>query len=135
MSQTLRPRPAGRDLARVVVTSRRASRLAWAATAFLMVAAGSPAAQAESLRCNGVSAVEGESRLSLLYKCGQPVLADQYCAPVWHGPTRRWITPVGALGCQVVEEWLYDRGPGQLMATVRLRDGVVQTIVYGQQPR
>ena len=30
-----------------------------------------------------------------------------------------------------IEEWLYDRGPGNLMATVRFRGGVVQSIRYG----
>jgi hypothetical protein len=33
-----------------------------------------------------------------------------------------------------MEEWLYDRGPCNLMATVRFRDGVVQTITYGHGP-
>jgi len=37
--------------------------------------------------------------------------------------------------CQQVEEWLYDRGPGNLMATVRFRFGRVQSIVYGRVPR
>ena len=30
--------------------------------------------------------------------------------------------------CQPVEEWLYERGPGNLTATVRFRAGVVQSI-------
>jgi hypothetical protein len=37
--------------------------------------------------------------------------------------------------CQQVEEWLYECGPGQLVATVFLRSGVVQSITYGRQPR
>jgi hypothetical protein len=31
-----------------------------------------------------------------------------------------------------VEEWLYDRGPGNLLAVVRIRSGVVQSIHYGR---
>ena len=30
---------------------------------------------------------------------------------------------------------VYDRGPGNLVATVRFRSGVVQSITYGRQPR
>ena len=37
--------------------------------------------------------------------------------------------------CQLTEDWLYDRGPGNLMATVRLRGGSVLSIVYGREPR
>ena len=40
-------------------------------------------AQAESLRCNGQSTEVGDSRLSVLYKCGEPVLKDSFCAPVY----------------------------------------------------
>ena len=96
------------------------------------------AVRAESLRCNGQTASEGDSRLSLVYKCGEPVLKDSYCATV-HVP--RTVRPahepvlVQPGVCVPIEEWLYDRGPGNLMATVRFRDGVVQTITYGQGPR
>ncbi|MBG6071998.1 DUF2845 domain-containing protein [Polaromonas sp. CG_23.6] len=33
--------------------------------------------------------------------------------------------------CLVVDEWLYDRGPGNLAATLRFRAGVVLSITYG----
>ncbi len=96
-----------------------------------------PSANAESLRCNGASAAEGDSKLSVLYKCGQPVLADSFCAPIYYSGT---LQPVPApfaglvVPCQPVEEWLYDRGQGNLMATVRFRDGKVQSIRYGRLP-
>lgn len=95
-------------------------------------------AHAETLRCNGSSTGEGESRLAVLYKCGEPLLKDSYCAPWVQSGT---LLPVpGAYAaavapCQPVEEWLYDRGPGNLMATVRFKSGVVQSIVYGGKPR
>ena len=38
------------------------------------------------------------------------------------------------LPCQKVDEWLYDRGPGNLMVTVRFRAGVVHAIEYGRTP-
>ena len=95
-------------------------------------------ARAESLRCNGQIASEGDSRLSVLYKCGQPLLADQYCAPVYaYGQVRPIPEPFASalFPCQQVEEWLYDRGQGNLLATVRFRSGVVQSITYGRSPR
>lgn len=81
---------------------------------------------------------EGDSRLSALHKCGRPLLADAYCAPLYHAGTPWQVPPAFAatlLACQPVEEWLYDRGPGHLVATVRFRGGVVQSIRYGRVPR
>jgi Protein of unknown function (DUF2845) len=95
-------------------------------------------ASAESLRCNGQSVSEGDSRLSVYYKCGEPLLKDAYCAPIYaRGSIRPVPEPFASLlfPCVEVEEWLYDRGPGNLLATVRLRAGVVQSITYGRSPR
>ena len=95
-------------------------------------------AQAESLRCNGYSASEGDSKLSVLYKCGQPTLKDNYCAPLYYSQTLQPVPEPFAstfVPCQYVEEWLYERCPGQLVATVRFRSGVVQSIRYGRDPQ
>ena len=92
-------------------------------------------AHAESLRCTRGSVSEGDSRLSLAYKCGEPELRDVYCAPVYYPGTLELIPPEIALGlvpCVPEEAWLYERGPGQLVVTVVLRSGVVRAIVYGQ---
>ena len=99
-------------------------------------------AHAESLRCNGQFTEVGDSRLSVLYKCGEPVLRDSHCAAVFTPstislvPVPMWVrVPAGAVPCLQVDEWLYDRGPGNLMATVRFQSGVVQAIQYGRTPR
>lgn len=96
-----------------------------------------PFAKAESLRCNGAIASEGDSKLSILYKCGQPLLADSFCAPVYY-PGSLFPVPPSVAGayvpCQVVEEWLYERGAGNLVAIVTFRDGRVQSIRYGRMP-
>ena len=106
----------------------------------VVVAFGLPTlpANAESLRCNGSSASEGDSKISVLYKCGQPLLKDVYCAPVYYSNTLQPVPDPYAtmfVPCQAVEEWLYERGPGQLTATVRFRAGVVQSIRYGREPQ
>jgi hypothetical protein len=97
-------------------------------------------AYAESLRCNGHSAEVGDSRVALLYKCGEPTLRDTVCAPVVAvGDRRAWPLPAATaqalVGCVPVDEWLYDRGPGHLLATVRLQGGVIQSIRYARSPR
>ncbi len=95
-------------------------------------------AVAETLRCNGYSSGEGDSKLSVLYKCGEPLLKDAFCAPLY-GAQSPYPLPepfAGAvLTCQLVEEWLYDRGPGNLMATVRFRGGQVLSIRYSRSPQ
>ena len=96
-------------------------------------------AQVESLRCDGHSTEVGDSRLSVLYKCGEPLLKDSYCATVYYGGPVPQVVPAPYAGsvvpCLQVDEWLYDRGPGNLMATVRFQSGVVQAIRYGRVPR
>lgn len=94
-------------------------------------------AKAEALRCTQGSAYEGDSKVSVLYKCGQPALKDAFCDPVYFPgaphpvpfPFSQSVAP-----CLPVEVWVYDRGQGNLIATVRFRGGVVQSISYGQQP-
>jgi hypothetical protein len=113
-----------KTLARICVTAA----LAWPALP----------AHAESLRCNGQFTEVGDSRLSVLHKCGEPLLKDSFCAPLYYSTT---LQPVPApyasaiLPCQQVDEWLYDRGPGNLMAVVRFKAGVVQSIRYGRTPQ
>lgn len=95
-------------------------------------------ARAESLRCSGGIAGEGDSRLSVVHKCGQPLLKDSFCAPVYYSQSLNLVPEPFAssfVPCQLTDEWLYDRGPGNLLATVRFRSGVVQSIVYSRAPR
>jgi hypothetical protein len=95
------------------------------------------AALAESLRCENGIAAEGDSRLALVYKCGQPALRDNYCDPVYYnGSVNSLPQPLAGLyvPCIDAEEWLYQRGPGELAAVVRIRSGKVQSITYGRQP-
>jgi hypothetical protein len=96
------------------------------------------AAHAESLRCQNGIAAEGDSRLAVVYKCGQPALRDNYCAPVFYsGSVNTVPEPIAGLyvPCVYTEEWLYERGPGEFLAVVRIRGGKVQSITYGRQPQ
>ena len=118
-------------------THHATGRLLCACAIALAISFATPA-QAETLRCGGGSAAEGDSRVSVLYKCGQPVLKDSFCAPLYYGPDLRLVPEPWAatvLPCQPVEEWLYDRGPGNMTATLRFRAGVLQSIRYSRSPR
>lgn len=104
------------------------------------LALGALGVRAESLRCSGGIAGEGDSRLSVVYKCGQPALKESFCAPVYFSQSQNlYLVPEpfasAYLPCHQTDEWLYDRGPGNLVATVRFRSGVVQSITYGRVPR
>lgn len=94
-------------------------------------------ASAGTLACTGGIASEGESRLALLHKCGEPAARDAFCAPVYYKGSRNLVPePIASsvVPCIEVEEWVYERGPGNLLATVRLRYGRVQSITYGRAP-
>ncbi len=106
--------------------------------AIALVGAFAPLVHAETLRCTGGSAGEGDSRISVLYKCGQPALKDSFCAPLYFGPDLQLVPEPWAgavLPCQTIEEWIYDRGTGNMAATLRFRAGVLQSIRYGRSPR
>jgi hypothetical protein len=95
-------------------------------------------ALAESLRCEHGIASEGDSRLAVAYKCGQPHLRDSYCAPVYYSGTFYMVPePLASMfvPCVYTEDWLYERGPGRMVAVVRMRGGKVQSITYGRQPQ
>ena len=112
------------------------NRLLFAAAVALALP-GAPA-QAESRRGHGRSATEGAARVAGLYKWGEPLLAASPCAPVVYAQTLQPVPDAVAAAfvpCQPVEEWVYDRGPGNLVATVRFRAGVVQSIRYGRLPQ
>ena len=105
-----------------------------------IVLAGTLAApsHAETLRCSAGSAAEGDSRVSVLYKCGEPLLKDNFCAPLYYGADLQLVPQPWAgmvLPCQTFEEWLYDRGPGNMVAILRFRAGVLQSIRYSRSPR
>ena len=111
----------------------RVRLLLMAAAAFV-----SPHVAAESLRCSGGIVDEGDSRLSVLYKCGQPLLKDSFCAPVYYSGTLNPVPEPFAsivVPCQQTDEWLYSRGAGDLIATVRIRSGTVLSIKHRRDPQ
>jgi hypothetical protein len=112
-------------------------RWRWALTTILSALAPGLSG-AETLRCENGIASEGDSRLAVAYKCGQPTLRDNYCAPVYYSGSVYVVPePIASsyVPCLYTEDWLYERGPGRLVAVVRMRGGKVQSINYSRQPQ
>lgn len=122
---------------------------AGAALALLMTMMGTTA-QAQSLQCTEGVVREGDARLWLLRSCGQPAIADAYCARGFTPPQQtpqpvlvvphaygvvQPVQPVPQVTCIPTDEWLYERGDGNLPAFVRIREGKVISIRYGEQGR
>jgi hypothetical protein len=123
----------------------RSDRCRWAfrglALGALLVAAS--AAQAQSLQCNDASVRAGDSKVWLLRACGQPAIADSYCARVqvspqpavqyYPGQVLPPVQQVPQVACVTTDEWLYERGDGYLPAVIRIREGRIISIRFGEQ--
>jgi hypothetical protein len=114
----------------------------WSACAFALATALHPlAADAQSLQCGGNLVGIGESRLSLLQKCGEPAFKETLCMPA--RPLERYLPgPGGNLvlvpvipPCVPMEEWTYHRGAGNFLGIVRFGNGVVESVRDGERMR
>ncbi|MES2889637.1 MAG: DUF2845 domain-containing protein [Pseudomonadota bacterium] len=86
---------------------------------------GLPAAHAESLRCKGDLIDVGDTKVSAMRKCGEPVMKDSFCKP--------GATVPNGMGCETVEEWTYNPGYGQFLTTLRFEGGKIVSIKYGDR--
>jgi hypothetical protein len=110
----------------------------------------STSASAQSLRCKGDLAQIGNSKGTILQKCGEPVMKDTFCKPVQSTASTTPIitpaTPVTTTGnststttnvtvntCQQVEEWTYNPGYGQFMTMLLFEGGSLASIRYGDR--
>jgi len=106
-------------------------------------------ASAQSLRCKGDLAQIGNSKSTILQKCGEPVMKDSFCKPVQEtvssapvttptvpstsGSTTNVTTNVTVNSCQQVEEWTYNPGYGQFMTMLLFEGGSLKSIRYGDR--
>jgi len=112
-----------------------------AASAFLLAFMYSGGASAQSLSCGGFLAGVGESKFSVLNKCGEPVLKDIVCVV---RPQVEWIITPNARGgagnrqiisqqCVPMEDWTYHRGQGNFLGIVRFYNGAVESVRDGDR--
>jgi uncharacterized protein DUF2845 len=92
-----------------------------------LVTAGTSSGMASSLDCAGGIVSDGDTRMDLLMKCGEPDAKESHDEVISDRPgpgVRRklFIT---------VEEWTYNFGPGQFMRIVTLKNGTVSDIRTG----
>jgi hypothetical protein len=108
-------------------------------------------ASAQSLRCKGDLAQIGNSKGTILQKCGEPVMKDSFCKPVQETVSSAPVTTptvpntsgsstaAGATTnvivntCQQVEEWTYNPGYGQFMTMLLFEGGSLKSIRYGDR--
>lgn len=121
--------------------SRRGVTCTLAVVAMLMSGAG---VRGQSLQCSNGSVREGDAKVWLLRACGQPAVADAYCARVPTPPQTTVLPnsfggpqaqPVPQVACVMTDEWLYERGDGNLPAFVRIREGKITSVRFGEQGR
>ena len=86
---------------------------------------------AQNLDCKGDFAQLGNSKGTVLQKCGEPVLKDSFCKPV----DRSLVTGAAVVldSCEKIEEWTYNPGYGQFMTMLQFESGELKRIRYGDQ--
>lgn len=107
-----------------------------------LIFAGTPSiVSAQSLSCNGTLVSKGDSPVSLLQKCGEPIYRQQICLSMlqlgWVVTPFQPGSPYAILASQCVpmEEWTYDRGPGTFMGVVRIYNGSIESVRDGDRVR
>ena len=101
----------------------------------LVLLAVAGAAQAQSLRCRNDFTQLGDSKASVLLKCGEPLVQDSFCKPAEpvlpNGPRAR--TVVNVTPCETVDEWTYRPAYGQFITTLRFESGRLAAVRYGER--
>jgi hypothetical protein len=94
-------------------------------TALLLAAAASSAHA--SFRCGARIITRGDHAEKILQYCGEPVSVQSRVVQMPF-VTDDWRVYRGSIQEVLVEEWVLNRGPGQLMRLVRLENGFVAEI-------
>ena len=117
-------------------TCRKTLQLLAAALALCTVL---PAQASQSLRCNGSLVGKGDSPVTLLQKCGDPIYRQGVCVSMlqlgWVVTPYRPGSPAAVLAnqCVPMEEWTYDRGPGTFLGVVRIYNGAIESVRDGDR--
>ena len=103
-----------------------------AALALLSLAAAG-LAQAQPMRCRNDLAQVGDSKASVLHKCGEPASKDSFCKPADQVNPPAGAASVTVVPCERVDEWTYIPGYGQFVTTLRFESGALRSIKYGER--
>lgn len=119
----------------------RLHRLAFRLVAAAVVVGAPPTAASQSMGCNGYLIGQGDSPVSLLQKCGEPIYRQNVCVSMlqlgWVVTPYRGNGPSAILAnqCVPMEEWTYDRGPGAFFGIVRIYNGAIESVRDGDRSR
>ena len=109
--------------------------LLWTLAAAL--SAPSAFASTQTFRCKNDLVSVGDSKASVLQKCGEPVVKDSFCKPVEAATTTsgspKNATVVSVNACQPVDDWTYNPGRGQFMTSLKFESGKLTSITYGER--
>jgi hypothetical protein len=92
-------------------------------------------AAAQTFKCRNDLVNVGDSRATVLLKCGEPLVKDAVCRPLPVQGQRPASGPRGGhiVPCENVDEWIYNPGYGQFMTTLRFVEGRLAAIEYGDR--
>lgn len=106
-----------------------------------LTAVTAASAQTKSFRCKNDLVNIGDSKASVLQKCGEPVLKDSFCKPI-ETTLPPGSTPTGPNGqviqvqsCRDVDSWTYNPGYGQFMTSLQFEAGQLARIQYGERAK
>lgn len=110
--------------------------------AFLLL--GSSAVPAFAMRCGTSLVVEGQSKFDVLQRCGEPSYTDSHVEYRQAAPNPMTQAPLDSNGLPYpypavrevrIEEWVYNFGSTQLMASLLFENGRlirIGTLGYGR---
>lgn len=102
----------------------------------VLFSVSSASGQAHSFRCKNDLVNLGDSKSTVLQRCGEPVLKDNFCKPVEatisNNPSVN-STVVNVNTCQKVDDWTYNPGRGQFMTSLQFESGKLVSIKYGDR--
>jgi len=102
----------------------------WTATAVWALLVTALPAAAQNLRCKNDFAERGDSKLTVLTKCGEPVLKDSFCRAE---PIQPAAKALARQPCHNVDAWSYRPGSGQFVTVLEFEEGVLRAIRYGDR--
>jgi len=107
----------------------------------LFAFAHAPGASAQSLNCGGSLSGIGDSKFSVVQRCGEPLSKEAVCVP---RPQVAWVLSpypggraqqVVTQQCVPMEDWVYHRGQGNFLGIVRFYNGAVESVRDGEKVR
>ena len=98
-----------------------------------MIIISSSPAFAGSLDCKNNFAEIGDSKASILFKCGEPMFKDSFFKSVKSKISANQAKSTPSLQCETIDLWTYNPGPGQFLTTLQFERGMLMSIKYGDR--